>query len=549
VNFVRLLTRLGPAPLYRLIAGAIASAASSTLVLAIVNIAAGDIAKAGKAEINWLYAAIFVVCVVIYTAMESWMVAWMSADMEEAVNRIRMDLLERLSRADLWKLEQFGQTRLYDSITQTGQLITGNAHFLALSLRSLVLTLAILVYIAWISLLAFAIVAVLLIVCTFRHTWLGRETSMRQAELAGDMAQLQEGFSDLFDGFKEQRLNSARSKDLGDTFRTVSNRAMETQNVVHRYGWQQFSFGSNLFNIMLGAVVFVVPVYAPAFNQQVVHVAAAVLFMSAPFAALMQTVTLMGAADAAAGRMLTLDRELGELEEAGSDVLPQPVSEDFTELSLKGMEFAFPAPEGEQAFAVGPLDFTVHRGEIVFVTGGNGSGKSTFLRLLTGLYHPPRGALLYNGQRIEPEHYAAFRARMATVFSDFHLFARLYDLGPDADTLAAELMRMMEMTEITSFDGDRFARRDLSTGQRRRLGLIGALLEEKPLLILDEWAADQDPQFRRKFYREILPALKARGLTIVAVTHDDRYFDAADRRIRMEEGRIVSDTSAEAACA
>jgi putative ATP-binding cassette transporter len=57
--------------------------------------------------------------------------------------------------------------------------------------------------------------------------------------------------------------------------------------------------------------------------------------------------------------------------------------------------------------------------------------------------------------------------------------------------------------------------------------------------VLDEWAADQDPLFRRKFYEELLRQLKARGITIIAVTHDDRYYDLADRRLHMEEGRFA----------
>ena len=77
-----------------------------------------------------------------------------------------------------------------------------------------------------------------------------------------------------------------------------------------------------------------------------------------------------------------------------------------------------------------------------------------------------------------------------------------------------------------------------SGGQRQRLAIARAVLRNAPILVLDEWAADQDPQFRRKFYREILPELKRRGLTIVAVTHDDHYFDAAERRLHMEEGRL-----------
>jgi putative ATP-binding cassette transporter len=185
------------------------------------------------------------------------------------------------------------------------------------------------------------------------------------------------------------------------------------------------------------------------------------------------------------------------------------------------------------------MDVTIRRGEVIFITGGNGSGKSTFIKLLTGLYHPDRGHLKIDGMAISADNLAGYRALMAPVFSDFHLFSRLYGLEDIAPVAAEDLLHWMEMEHVAGVKQDRFTRTDLSTGQRKRLALIAALLEDKPILILDEWAADQDSHFRKKFYRELLPELRRRGLTIIAVTHDDRYFDAADRRLHLEEGRLT----------
>lgn len=554
MNLLRLLTRFGLGPLYRLGAGAAISALASTLLLAIVNTAAGEIAgmKGHLVQrVNLWLAGGFAVCVVIYALTETWTVARMGADVEAVIDRLRMGLVENLRLADLWKLDHFGQARLYDSITQSSQAISMNSQFLALSLRALLLTLAVLVYIAWISPLAFLVVSGFLIFCAIGYRRLGRALNQRQELSARMAAGLFESITDLFDGFKEQRLSSARSRDLGLAFGTVSTAVTRAQNDVHLHGWRQYVFAEMVFTLMLGSLVFVVPAYSPVFSHHVVKAAAAVMFMFGQFAALLQTVTLLGAADSAAGRMLDLERDLAGLAEEGGGGAQEPVPEEFTELKLNGVEFAFPAPAGEQPFVVGPIDFSLRRGETVFVTGGNGSGKSTFIRLLTGLYHPLRGHLAVDGMRIGPERYDGYRRLMATVFSDFHLFARLYDVPASVPEgrEAHDLMRWMEMAEVTTLDNGRFGRRDLSSGQRKRLGLIAALLEGKPILILDEWAADQDPYFRRKFYREIVPALKARGLTIVAVTHDDSYFDMADRRVRMEEGRIVEEfQGGEATC-
>jgi putative ATP-binding cassette transporter len=325
---------------------------------------------------------------------------------------------------------------------------------------------------------------------------------------------------------------------LNKSFDGVSEALTRARNEVHRRGWQQYVFGETAYNLMLGVVVFVVPHYSSSFGQDVVKVTAACLFMASSVFGLMQSLAVMAAAEAAAGRMLGLGAELATLAEPGSGGPALPLSGDFKEIRLVGVEFAFPAPEGERPFATGPFDLTVRRGETVFVTGGNGSGKSTFLKLLTGLYHPLRGRVFVDRTEIRAEQLTAYRGLMATVFTDFHLFARLYGIEMPDQGEVRDLLRWMELDRVTALEGDRFRRLDLSAGQRKRLGLIAALLEHKPILVLDEWAADQDPQFRRKFYREVLPELKRRGLTIVAVTHDDEYFDLAGRRLHMEEGRL-----------
>ena len=538
MNLIRLLARLGPSPLRRVALGAAASALSSAVVLAVVNLAAADIAaKKGDLVSVWMAAA-FVAGVLLYAAAESWTVARMGAGMEEAIDGLRMRLLERLRHADLLKLERFGETPLFESITQSCQTVSMNSQFLALSLRSVLLIVAVMVYILAISPLAFLVIAVTVAVGATVYWWLDIALRQYRDALAAQESALFESVSDLFDGFKEQRLNSARSRDLKTWFGAVSSSMTSARNEVHRRGWQQFVFGETGYTLMLGVVVFVVPSYSPSFDVDVVKVTAACLFMASSVFGLMQSMAVMAAAEAAAGRMLTLETELAALEEAGSEAPGLPLAADFSEIRLSAVEFAFPAPAGERAFAVGPFDLTIRRGETIFVTGGNGSGKSTFLKLLTGLYHPLRGCVSVDGVEIGPQRLAGYRALMATVFTDFHLFARLYGIDPPESGEAAALLQWMEVERSTALDGDRFSRRDLSAGQRKRLGLIAALLERKPILVLDEWAADQDPQFRRKFYREILPELKRRGLTIVAVTHDDHYFDAAERRLHMEEGRL-----------
>ena len=213
---------------------------------------------------------------------------------------------------------------------------------------------------------------------------------------------------------------------------------------------------------------------------------------------------------------------------------------------MRHIVFRYIDKYSETTFQIGPLDFSLRSGELVFITGGNGSGKSTFLKVLAGLYPPDSGDITLDGKRINGDTRDEYRALMSGIFFDYHLFQRLYGI-PDPETSQVDhlLSKFRLDSKISVSDGE-FSTLDLSGGQRRRLALIVSLLEKRPILLLDEWTAEQDPEFRRKFYDELLPEMMQAGLTVVVITHDDRYLDELDmpaRRIRMEEGRIVDQRS------
>lgn len=536
MNLVRLFQMFPPAALWRLLGSAALSALASTAVLAIVNASAQQIAAEKADGINPWAAALFCVAIAAYWVSESRMVAWMAADLETAIHQLRMNLLGKLRRADFQKLESFGEAELYKSISQSCQVISQNSHFLAVTVHSVILAGLILAYIATVSPLAFALIGGMLGLGAAAYVRLGRQLDAQQARLMVEEALLFESVSDLFDGFKEQRLNSARSRALNESFGAVSDQATLAANTVHLHTWRQFVFGETVFNLMLGVVVFIVPVYTPAFGEELARVVAAVLFLTSPVFALMQTVAVMRAADAAARRMFELDAALEELAEAELAAIPAPAA--FSTLRLADVAFRYASKQGDAAFGVGPCNLAVAEKEALFITGGNGSGKSTLLKLLTGLYRPHDGRLLLDETTIGRDRLADYRTRIATVFGDFHLFPRLYRPLPQDGEKVKKIFELMEMRPEEVFDGVRFRRRDLSTGQSKRLALLAALLEDKPILVLDEWAADQDPEFRKKFYHVILPALRDFGLLIVAVTHDEHYFQDGDRHLNMADGRL-----------
>jgi cyclic peptide transporter len=213
-------------------------------------------------------------------------------------------------------------------------------------------------------------------------------------------------------------------------------------------------------------------------------------------------------------------------------------------IRLSSVEFAYPGSGVDERFALGPLDLEVARGEVVFITGGNGSGKSTLLKLLLGLHEPAAGQILLDEMRIEnPASRHAYQSLFAIVLSEFHLFRQV--LGRDgtlaADPELAQLLEMFNMGSVVESRDGYLSTVQLSQGQRKRLALVSALAQDKDIYVLDEWAADQDPHYRKVFYHKIIPWMRSRGKTLIAVTHDDRYFDVADRCVEFEMGRIRDD--------
>ncbi len=218
---------------------------------------------------------------------------------------------------------------------------------------------------------------------------------------------------------------------------------------------------------------------------------------------------------------------------------PDALPERPSRVELRGVCYRRPSTAHRAGFELGPIDLILRAGEVVFVTGENGSGKSTFLKVLTGLYRADAGALLVDGRAVGPEDMSAWRSRFASIFSDFALFDRLYGVEAVDPERVRRLLDELQLGHKTAWVDGRFTELELSTGQRKRLAMVAALLRDRPIHVFDEWSAEQDPEYRAWFYDTLLPRLAARGAIVLAVTHDEDFFDRADRVLHFDAGQMV----------
>jgi len=293
--------------------------------------------------------------------------------------------------------------------------------------------------------------------------------------------------------------------------------------------------------VLLAAVVFLVPAIAPEQAPKVLAVATLIIFIIGPLGEIVLAFPTLNQALESIKEIERIEQRLDAPDQPGvaesvADTEP-PLS--FTEIDCRRIAFSYRDEHGQTAFSLDPFDFKLSPGELVFITGGNGSGKSTFLKVLAGLYPPAGGEIFINAVAVRPQNRQSYRNLFSPIFSDFHLFDRVYGIKEIDRQRLDQLLLMTELSEKTSMEDHRITNIDLSSGQRKRLALVLALLEDRSIFLFDEWAAEQDPPFRRKFYREILPELKQQGKTVVAVTHDDDQYDVADRVLKMQFGNFV----------
>jgi putative ATP-binding cassette transporter len=349
----------------------------------------------------------------------------------------------------------------------------------------------------------------------------------------------------LIEGFRELKQHRGRSeaflgRALEPSAAAVRDRAVAGQTLfAMAEGWGQIAFFG-----FLGFLLFLFPTIRVVDRATLAGIVLVVLYVMGPLDVILTWLPILGRARASMQRVEALVPSL-EVEEPAEPSTTQflgPRPSLLESLRLEGVTYEYRGDSDRPGFALGPVDLTLRPGELVILAGGNGSGKTTLVKVLAGLYTADDGAIRLDGRAIADEDLAAYRQLFSVVFADGYLFKdRLGIERPGLDAEAGAGLERLGLGDRVGLDGDVYSTLDLSQGQRRRLALLNARLEDRPVCIFDEWAANQDPRFRRAFYREILPELRDLGKALLVISHDEEYYDVADRIVRLRDGRFVGD--------
>ncbi|HEY0293372.1 MAG TPA: cyclic peptide export ABC transporter [Hansschlegelia sp.] len=453
--------------------------------------------------------------------------------------RLRREIAEAILRTPYRNLETIGRARIRSALADDAVNIANFGVGFPVLVTNVVVVLGALGYLAWLSLGIFLVALALIAAGSFGYHLSHRSVvdHLRRAGFSQD--KLYGDFDQLLGGAKELKLNEAKARrfldrDLAAAIAAVRrDRARGLALLSLSDGWGRF-----LFMFLIGMALFA-RLWLPQENAGVVTgYVVAFLYLMGPLEGVLAQLPYVNLARVAIGR---IEGVLAELKAEAADPSGATAAAPRT-IALEGVTHGYFREREEDVFTLGPIDLTLPAGETLFIVGGNGSGKTTLAKLLTGLYAPEGGRILVDGVPVGEGGRHAYRQHFAAIYPDFQLFETLLEAADGRlDDRANRWLARLQLDHKAAVRGGAFTTRDLSQGQRKRLALVAACLEDKPVMVFDEWAADQDPAFKEVFYREVLPELKASGKALVVITHDDRYFDLADRIVKLEGGRVISE--------
>lgn len=473
----------------------------------------------------------------IVSAISCMLLTWIAQDI---IYNLRLELAQSILACPLSKLERLGEAKLLAAITEDVTTIANSSISISGMGVNISLFIGCLVYLWWLSIPIFLLFLMLIILGTVSYQYivnLGR-SELKAARVKQDV--LFQHFQSITQGIKElklhrQRRNTFFQEDFKATAASVRHHWMQGMvafALASGYGLGLLFIPLGILLLGLTKVMFIPPDILTSYTLTF-------LYAITPLRGILNILPELSKTRIALEKIESLGLSLNQ-----QIVEPNfPVGTDFnvnwTSLKLVNLNHRYQREIDEYHFTLNSINLQFEPSKIIFIVGGNGSGKSTLIKLITGLYTPDSGTILFNDIPVRDDNREWYRQQFSAVFYDFYLFDRLLGIDPKHQTEIQNYLELLEIDHKVKVEQGTLSTTNLSQGQRKRLALLTAYLEDRPIYVFDEWASDQDPVFKKIFYKKLLPELKSRGKTVIAVSHDDRYFAECDYLIKLDYGHLV----------
>lgn len=457
-----------------------------------------------------------------------------------ATLELRMRLSRQILSAPLRRLEELGPHRLFATLTQDITIIGSTLVNIPILCLHLSIVLGCLIYLVWMSGPVFLGVVGFIVVGVLSYQIPMRRGMRAFVAVREEWDKLFKHFQAVTSGVKELKLHHDRREAFFTKALYPTGVLLRRHSIIGRLNFVGAdSWGQSLCFILIGLILFLAHSLSGINVHTLIGYTLVILYMMNPIQVILNIIPNFATVSASMQKLEQLGLTLHEGDASEEITRQLKAGASWQSLELVGVTHTYHREGESGGFILGPIDLTLEPGELLFITGGNGSGKTTLAKLLLSLYIPEEGEIYLDGKVLTDETREQYRQLFSVVFSDFYLFESLFGLDSVyIDANARKYLAQLQLDHKVKVEDGVLSTIDLSQGQRKRLALLTAYLEDRPIYLFDEWAADQDPLFKEIFYYQLLPELKARGKALIVISHDDRYYQVADRVIKLEAGKL-----------
>jgi putative ATP-binding cassette transporter len=482
----------------------------------------------------------YITAMSVFFAMQYFYQALLIRSSEILIIQSRTSLIEKIRKSSLRSYEKIGGTELFVLVAHNTNTIGEIASMTSSVIIALIVIFGSLLYLMFLSFQGF-IITVCIIATSLLIAFSNQKTNIKRIKRLIDLENVFLRYlRNMLDGIKEVKMDSKVNEDIYHIHVRPSMEEVSREKTSNNVFQARFSLlGQLIFFLTMGVILYLFPLLKVTITANPSQFVITLLYILGPVQMLIPLIPRFSQIKATMERIESV-RELLETEEVKNALVPTPstVNGHFSRICIRNLTYTYNAKSDNSEFTLGPINFDIRAGDLIFIHGENGSGKSTLIKVLTGLYPVDKEMITLDDKTIDAQNIQQYRDRFGVIFTDNHLFEYMYGSDKVETATVDQLIDRTGLNKKVRFHENRFDTIDLSEGQKKRIALISMLLKDKSIYIFDEWAANQDPEFRDFFYKILIPELSNQHKTIIIITHDDRYLHLAKRIFRMEDGLI-----------